>query len=313
MNVLFIVFKGIGDVILTTPAVRILKNKYPQADVFFLTRRFAAPILKNNPYIKKVFIREDNCIKDIFLKMDVSIDYMLSSTSLFYTLISGSKKRITFYRKHNFLYNYRIETNFSGYVVLKRLYLLKPLGIDPDKFNYDEIKPEIFLDEESINNAQKKLSENGVYRDDKIITFDITSRRTYRQLEGYKFIYIADKISELGFKTVFISAPSEIEYVENTIKTHSRKKHFFIKNTSLLESAAIISMAKLHIGTSSAPMHMAVSFNVPTFTVYSPYTDPISWTPPFGKNDYVYGEFKKLKEDEIYLKIFEFMKKIKII
>jgi ADP-heptose:LPS heptosyltransferase len=313
MNILFIVFKGIGDVILTTPSIKVFKSKEPDTKIYFLTRKFASPVLKNNPYIEKIFAREEVSLKDIFCKMDFCLDYMLSSSSLFYTLISGAKKRIAFYRKYNFFYNCRVKDNFRGYAAIKRLYLLKPFGIEPENLSYDDVKPEIFLDDECLSNALAKLSENGIDKNDRIITFDITSPRTYRQLEGYKFIYIADKISELGFKIVFIPAPSETDYVENTIKTYSRKKHFLIKNTSLLEAAAIISMAKLHIGTSSAPMHMAVSFNVPTFTVYSPYTDPISWTPPFGKNDYVYGEFKKLREDEIYLKIFEFMKKIKII
>ena len=312
MNILFIVFKGIGDVILTTPAVRIIKKKYPSYNIFFLTREFAAPILKNNPYLNKVIIREKDCLKDIFLKMDVSIDYMLSSTSLIYTLISGAKQRIAFYRKHNFLYNYRIKTDFSGYVVIKRNYLLQPLGISPNDITND-IKPEIFLDDETIFRASKKLLENGIDKNDRIVTFDITSPRKYRQLEGYKFMYIADKISELGFKNVFISSPSEISYVEDMIKLYGKKRHYFIKNTSLLEAASIISFAKLHIGTSSSPMHMAVSFNVPTFTIYSPYTDPLSWTPPFGNHAYVYGNLNSLKEDEIYKEIEKFMIKIKII
>lgn len=312
MKILFIVFKGIGDVILTTPLIKAVKKKYPDSDVFFLTKKFASPVLQYNPLISKVFVREELRISEILFKMDVAVDYMLSSTSAFYTVISGAKKRIGFYRPWNFIYNYRIKTDFNGYTVRKRFYLLKPLDINPDEI--DDIKPEIYIPDKIKDNIRRKLLENNIDIDkDRIITMDITSPRAYRQLSGDKFMYIADKLYEKGYKIILSPAPNEMEYVEGTVKRFSKYRHILLKDAGLLGVAYLTSIAKLHIGTSSSPMHMAVSFNTPTFTVYSPYTSPEAWSPPVEIHSYIQGELEKLSAEEIYLKIEKFLTELGLI
>ena len=44
----------IGDVILSTPVIRALKEKYPQSSISMLTIPLTAPIAQLNPYIDKV-------------------------------------------------------------------------------------------------------------------------------------------------------------------------------------------------------------------------------------------------------------------
>jgi heptosyltransferase-3 len=53
-NILLIRTDRIGDVVLTTPAISLLHGTYPNADLFFLTREYTAPLLKHHPYIKEV-------------------------------------------------------------------------------------------------------------------------------------------------------------------------------------------------------------------------------------------------------------------
>ena len=46
----------IGDVILSTPVIRALKEKYPQSSISMLTIPLTAPIAQLNPYVDKVLI-----------------------------------------------------------------------------------------------------------------------------------------------------------------------------------------------------------------------------------------------------------------
>ena len=55
LKILVVRFSSIGDIVLTTPVVRILKiNK--NAEVHFLTKREYSSIMENNPYIDKIHL-----------------------------------------------------------------------------------------------------------------------------------------------------------------------------------------------------------------------------------------------------------------
>ncbi|GAB4034089.1 MAG: glycosyltransferase family 9 protein [Elusimicrobiota bacterium] len=297
-KILVIVFKGIGDVILTTPLVRALKEINSENEVYFLTRKFAAPVLEKNPNLSGIFIREEKpLLKILSLKPDISIDFMLSSSSGGYCIFSGASKRLAFHRPWNgFFYNLRLKTDFEGYTVFKRLEILKLLGINPEPFH--SIKPEIFLSPEEKNSMRELLKEKGLSQSDKIATFDITSPRTYRQLSGDKFASLADHASSLGYRVIFHPGPGEESYV-NQVSSLCRRKHLIMQRLTLRQLAALISFSSLHVGTSSAPMHMAVSFNVPTFTVYSQFTSPKAWSPPSPMHGFIQGELEKLKKADI--------------
>jgi ADP-heptose:LPS heptosyltransferase len=55
---LIIRFSSIGDIVLTTPVIRCLKQQFPEAEVHYVTKKSYKTLLENNPYIDKVFTLE---------------------------------------------------------------------------------------------------------------------------------------------------------------------------------------------------------------------------------------------------------------
>jgi ADP-heptose:LPS heptosyltransferase len=55
---LIIRFSSIGDIVLTTPVIRCLKQQYPDVEVHYVTKKAYKSLLENNPYIDKVFTLE---------------------------------------------------------------------------------------------------------------------------------------------------------------------------------------------------------------------------------------------------------------
>jgi ADP-heptose:LPS heptosyltransferase len=51
---LFIRFSSIGDIVLTTPLVRCLKNQVPGSEIHYLTKKQFVPVLEANPYIDRI-------------------------------------------------------------------------------------------------------------------------------------------------------------------------------------------------------------------------------------------------------------------
>ncbi|HET9750108.1 MAG TPA: hypothetical protein VFS06_12465, partial [Casimicrobiaceae bacterium] len=47
-------FSSIGDVLLTTPLLRALKQRHPDAEIVFVTKQAMAPLIANNPHVTRV-------------------------------------------------------------------------------------------------------------------------------------------------------------------------------------------------------------------------------------------------------------------
>ncbi|MCX6285622.1 MAG: glycosyltransferase family 9 protein [Bacteroidetes bacterium] len=67
-KVLFIRFSSIGDIVLTTPVVRCIKQQLPGAMVHYITKKQFEPILKANPYIDKFWLYEGG-FKDLMPRL----------------------------------------------------------------------------------------------------------------------------------------------------------------------------------------------------------------------------------------------------
>ncbi len=47
--------RQIGDVLLATPSLQLLKERYPEAELHLLTEKKCAPVLENNPHVDHVW------------------------------------------------------------------------------------------------------------------------------------------------------------------------------------------------------------------------------------------------------------------
>jgi ADP-heptose:LPS heptosyltransferase len=70
-------FSSIGDIVLTTPVIRCLKQQYPDAEVHFATKKSYKTLLENNPYIDKVLVLE-NGLKELVKSLkSENYDYVI--------------------------------------------------------------------------------------------------------------------------------------------------------------------------------------------------------------------------------------------
>lgn len=54
LRILCVRFSSIGDVLLTTPLVRALHHRHPEAELYFVTKQAMAPLVIENPYLDRV-------------------------------------------------------------------------------------------------------------------------------------------------------------------------------------------------------------------------------------------------------------------
>lgn len=300
-KILIIVLRAIGDVLLTTPLIRAIKKNIPGSRVYFLTGKASEKVLRYNPYLDGIIISGAGSVDELKRqKFDISIDFLNSAISGYYSLCSGAKRRIAFYRPWGFwCYNFMLKHSCRGYTVLDRLQMLEALNIKDDGIALD-LK---FTDAEE-KKAHAFLEANNISDDDFLMTFDITNRRKHRQWPKEKFCKLADLIAgEFRAKIIFLWGPGELEYVKDAV-SRCQKKHILCDNFDILESAALIKNCNMHVGTSSAPGHIAVSQNTPSFIIYGLKTDPANWTPPGTlMHRFIQGNLDSLSAEEVFFKL----------
>ncbi|MFC1725650.1 glycosyltransferase family 9 protein [candidate division KSB1 bacterium] len=330
IRILVMQYRPIGDVLLSTPLIKILKKEYPNSYLAFLSGKLASQVLINNPHLDKILIfpKSDKDIIGGFLyflklrkyKFDLTVDLLGSPSTAWASLFSGAKYRIGYdLRGRRYAYNLKTSNiTEDRYSSLKKLVLLKRIGI------YTEIeKPEIFLTDEEVEKAEKLLSGLKVTKKDFTISISPVSKRQARRWTKMGYAELCDiLISEYGAKVVFHWGPGELEYV-NEISGLMKNKPVILPPTSVREMASIISLSDLMITNCNGHKHIAVALNIPTITVFGP-TNPKVWNPsdlnrhPFVQSetecigcDKQECEHKRCMEDVKAEKILEKVKELK--
>ncbi|MCK5774920.1 MAG: hypothetical protein KAH25_02030, partial [Bacteroidales bacterium] len=59
-KILIIRFSSIGDIVLTSPLLRAIKQQKPQIEIHYLTKKIYADVLVHNPHIDKLFLLDQD-------------------------------------------------------------------------------------------------------------------------------------------------------------------------------------------------------------------------------------------------------------
>jgi ADP-heptose:LPS heptosyltransferase len=137
-KILIIRFSSIGDIVLTTPVIRCIKEQKPEIEIHYLTKKSFKGILEHNPYISKIHTIEKD-INEIATELNQeNFDYVID---LHNNLRSLQTKRIigkpsSSFKKLNFkkwmLVNFKINNMPAMHVVDRYLETTEPLGIKND-------------------------------------------------------------------------------------------------------------------------------------------------------------------------------------
>src|ERR1043165_969578 len=167
MSILLIQLKRIGDLILTTPSIAALRDKFPESSISLVVSSAVKELLPAITGVDKVFEvrgKTDDALDWIALsfgKYDYCLDFTRNDRSAFLTFLSGARKRIT--SDHPKLrtklrarsYNEFVEAPVGFlHTVDYHLALLKPLGIESSSRALH-----LHLPEENANAADSLLRE----------------------------------------------------------------------------------------------------------------------------------------------------------
>jgi predicted lipopolysaccharide heptosyltransferase III len=287
MNILLLQLKRIGDLILTTPAIGALRDKFPDASITLVVSpavRELLPAITGIDKVLEVRGKTDDALDWITLslgKFDYCLDFTRNDRSSFLTFLSGAGKRIT--SDHPNLrtklrarsYNEFVEAPVGFlHTVDYHLALLKPLGIEnPSR----DIR--LQLPDEACAKADALLETARVGRE--FVCFHPGSARPEKFWEPGRWAEVIDHCArEMGAICVLTGGRSSMEQAQiAAIKSAAGSRVIDLAGqTDLLTLAALVRQARLLVTVDSAPMHFAAAWDTPQVVLFGP-TNPFHWHP----------------------------------
>ncbi len=291
-KILLIQLRRIGDVLMTTPAVKAVKKRFSTSRITFLTEPPSDEIFRNNPYVDEILLHNRKWGLKNYLKFicelrkrqfDLVIDFFGNPRSAQIAFFSGVKHRLGFnFRGRRWAYTSTVALpkNKNLYSPLHKLQLLKPLGIDEGDYQI-----EFFCSATDYEYAEKLTKKLGIIEDDFVIALCPVSRREYKAWPAEKFIWIADKLIEkYATKILFMCGPNEKAFIDNIKRQmkYTDKTLDDYESSTISHVRAFFEKVNLYVGNDNGLRHIAIAAHTPTVTVFG-QSNPYNWTPPESK------------------------------
>jgi len=284
-KILVIKLRAIGDVLLSTPVIKNLKENFPKADIDFLSEPQSEGILKGNPYLNNVIIfgrREKGYLKFLYSlkdrKYDLVIDLFCNPRSAQMAFATRSKYRVGYsFRLRRYAYNVLLESRSSEvHNVDFNLDALRALGLKIIQKN-PVLKISPVEDDYAREVFKKYFNDN-----DKVVGINAGGGWEAKLWGLQKFAELADRlIEECNKKIIIFWGPGQEEIYAN-IQKMMRYKPVIAPQTSLREMAALQKRCEFIISNDSGPMHISASVGVPTLGIFGPTNPKLQG--PFGDN-----------------------------
>ena len=274
----------IGDIVLTTPVIETLREKFPDAEIDYLGDREGVTLLENNPNLTGIIpydfaawevgeqLRVAMALRK--RKYDVAIDLFGNPRSAMAIFLSGAKKRIGGdFGWRGKLFTHPITVNERISSVAFHLRYLAPLGV-----REDYRPPRIYLLDEEISRADKLLAEFGIDRSKDIVGLHLGATWPAKIWPPENFAALAEMlVHDMNAQVVVTYGPNDVHHCDK-FSLAAGVDFVKIPPGELRHLGAIISRFNVYVSNDAAPMHISAAVGTPTIGIFGP-GDPVIWFP----------------------------------
>jgi lipopolysaccharide heptosyltransferase II len=304
IRILLLRLREIGDVVFTTPAIRALRRRFPDAFISYVVEPHAAPVVRHNPHLDDVIVAPRGRgprgrLADLALvrrlragRYDVAIDFHGGPRAAWLTWLSGAQRRIGYAAPgRSWMYTDRIRRPRelrARHSVRNQWDLLAPLNIpDPDPA---EDPVEMRTDAASSAAVATRLDAAGVAPDSDVVVLHVSAGNPFRRWPLDHFVAVAGRLAaDPRRRIVITSGPADRDAAAQVVaaaraglRPDAADRVLACGEFSLLELRALLERAAVYIGGDSGPLHIAATTAVPIVGLYGPTLPERSapWRPP---------------------------------
>ena len=269
----------IGDLVLSTPVIKAVREAYPGAYIAMMVRPYAQEIIKGNPYLDEV-ITYDKANKGLSIihdlkfigylrkkKFDLALILHPKNRTHIIALLSGIPERIGYDKKMGFLLTKKIPH-------LKHYGLKHEIDYTLDILRYAGIGFKdkglhITVDKDALERVDRIFSENGISKEDKVVTVHPGSSCASKRWAVERFAKVADSLAkEYRAKIVIIAGPHDRLFGDKTAALMKESALNLTGKTTVSQIVGILKRSAIFISNDSGPVHIACAVGTPTISIF---------------------------------------------
>ena len=280
-KVLFLRYDRIGDMVISTPVFRSIKESLPNVSISVLASPINVGVLANNPFVdhtfinyKKHFFRDINTLINLRREnfdLCIEFDHSVVPHSILRLKIIKPKYVISVFKDGRYglkgtdlelydLYSERFTNSHAREIWLNTISLFK---IKETEKLYD-----LFPNSEEI-----KLAKNFLYSLDssKVIAINLKGAVKGKEVPFVKLRKICEYFGHKhkDVSIIILYSPSDYEYTKNIVNLLNLEFVFISMETKTLSQLnALISCLDLVISPDTSIVHIASAFNIPVISIH---------------------------------------------
>lgn len=301
MRVLISRTDRIGDLAISIPAIKAVRDKYPDGFIAVCVSPNSYDLVKNNPFLNDIIILDkenkhrgiSGMIKFIFTiaKRKFDVVFVLNHSTRVHLayFLAGIPKRIGYDKKWGNLLTGRIphdKQKGEKHEMEYTLDLLRASGIE-----IHDKKMDIYLSSKALNEAGIFLGRHGISKDDKFIAIHPGSSCPSKKWPIAYFTELSNRaVKKYGVKVVIVGDKDCMEFGKFIAKNSGNAIVDLTGKTSVEMLACVIKKSSLLVSNDSGPVHVAVSVGTPVISIFGRNDkglSPTRWR-PLGPKDMVF-------------------------
>jgi heptosyltransferase II len=286
--VLLVRFSSIGDILLTTPLVRALARRHPEAKLVYVTKRAMAPLVADNPHLDEVVALEpDEPIRHLARRLrrlgpTHGLDLHGSLRSRGLRLLvrchwSGYRKRKL---ARGLLIHAKLDTYRDHTPVAERYFqAARRLDTRPDGG-----PPEFALGPGARERAAQWLAEHGVADGTRLAALAPGAAHATKRWPIGHWSALADLLRAEGYQPLVVGGPDDRGLAQQlaTGGASGEGRVALVSaagECSLQETGALLAQARVVVSGDTGVMHMATGVGTPVVALFGPTVGQFGFLP----------------------------------
>lgn len=288
---------SLGDIVRTIPAVKAIRDIFPDSAIHWLVEDRFSTVIEGLPYVDKLMIVPRSAwrklsfmerpgaflsfIRDLKAEQyDMFIDFHGALKSGMYGLLSGISRRIGYPSGIAIEFN-TLFTNEKISATPRRMSRYERNFLMPKHFDdsLQQTPADLPISEEDLAFVHSFLKKHGVQSKNFIFMFPGTSYNgRHKRWMPEHYGKLIDLIYEKWrLCTVIGCGPGE-ESIAEAVQAESTLSPVILKQITIKQLCAVIKEALLFVGGDTGPLHMASLLNTPAVTIFGP-SDKVLYEP----------------------------------
>lgn len=279
MKIVILKLGAIGDVLRTTVILPGLKQKYPDSDIYWITKKESYGILKDNPYLKEIILTNQDIpsqLKDIKFDIVISLDDDNGALDIIDSI--DHDKIIGAYKKNNKPSYTKDSSSWFDMGLISQYgkkeadrlkaknrktyqeHLFSMVGLDIEVSK--TILPILNLSKKDLEFATQFAVKNKINRTDLTIGVNTGAggRWKDKKLSTDETIVLINTISQsIKCNIILFGGPLEQDRNNKIIKGVKTKIIDAGCNNSLMQFAALVNLCDVLVSSDSLALHVAVA------------------------------------------------------